>query len=38
MPDEDSSDGSDETILLDDDDGDDIMDGYKDDDATIRPE
>ena len=38
LPATDSSDGSDETILLDDDDGDDIMDGYKDDDATIRPD
>jgi pSer/pThr/pTyr-binding forkhead associated (FHA) protein len=29
---------SDETIMLDDDDGDDVMDGYEDDDATIRPD
>jgi len=34
----DSSDGSDETILLDDDNGDDVMDGCADDDATIRPD
>jgi len=29
---------SDETIMLDDEDGDDVMDGYDDDDATIRPD
>ena len=29
---------SDETIMLDDEDGDDIMKGYDDDDATIRPD
>ncbi len=29
---------SDETIMLDDDEGDDVMDGYDDDDATIRPD
>ncbi|MFB3100908.1 MAG: hypothetical protein ACE1ZM_05630, partial [Gammaproteobacteria bacterium] len=38
MPAADSSDGSDETILLDDDNGDDVMDGYADDDSTIRPD
>ncbi len=38
IPATDSSDESDETILLDDDDGDDLMDDYKDDDATIRPD
>jgi pSer/pThr/pTyr-binding forkhead associated (FHA) protein/Mg-chelatase subunit ChlD len=40
MPGADSSDGSDETIMLDEDedDEDDIMDGYADDDATIRPD
>ncbi len=38
MPATDSSDGSDETILLDDDNGDDVMDGYEEDDATIRPD
>ena len=34
---EDSKD-SDETIMLDDDDSDDVMEGYDDDDATIRPD
>ena len=29
---------SDETIMLDDDDGDDVMEGDGDDDATIRPD
>ena len=30
--------GSDETIMLDDNDGDDVMEGYEDDDSTIRPD
>ena len=38
MPDVEGSEGSDETIMLDDNDGDDVMDGYDDDDATIRPD
>ena len=38
MPAAEGSDGSDETIMLDDDGGDDVMDGYDDDDATIRPD
>ena len=38
MPDAEGSKGSDETIMLDDDGGDDVMDGYDDDDATIRPD
>jgi len=38
MPAAEGSDGSEETIMLDDDGGDDIMDGYDDDDATIRPD
>lgn len=36
--DEGSPDAIDETIMLDDDKADDIMDGYEDDDSTIRPD
>ena len=38
MPATEGSNGSDETIMLDDDGGDDVVDGYDDDDATIRPD
>lgn len=38
MPVAEDSDGSDETIMLDDDHGDDVVDGYDEDDATIRPD
>jgi pSer/pThr/pTyr-binding forkhead associated (FHA) protein/Mg-chelatase subunit ChlD len=35
---DDVTEGDEETIMLDDNDGDDVMDGYEDDDATIRPD
>ncbi|MCH8846583.1 MAG: VWA domain-containing protein [Proteobacteria bacterium] len=38
MPVAEDPDGSDETIMLDDDHGDDVVDGYDEDDATIRPD
>ncbi len=38
MPVVEDPDGSDETIMLDDDHGDDVVDGYDEDDATIRPD
>jgi len=35
---DDATEGGEETIMLDDNDGDDVMDGYDDDDSTIRPD